>query len=65
MAKQRTLDDMIEEVLADKNECTNQEDRLYAFLQQKEKLSTADKMKAVNGLVPPNPKGLKEKKSDN
>jgi len=62
MAKQRTLDDMIEEVLADRNECTNQEDRLYAFLQQSEKLSTEEKMKAVNKLVPPNPKGLKERK---
>lgn len=62
MAKQRTAEDLEKEILIDRNECTNQEDRLYAFLASDKTLPTEERMKIVNEQVPPNPSWHKEKK---
>ena len=62
MAKQRTAEDLEKEILTSRNECTNQEDRLYAFLASDKNLSTEDRMKMVNEQVPPNISWHKETK---
>ena len=61
MTKKRTAEDLEKEIQADRNECTNQEDRLYAFLASDKSLSTEERMKSVNEQVPPNPQWRKEK----